>query len=80
MEQGNTMGTTEAGTTATGVAGGVVAGVDVSKWQGAVDFGKVKAAGMTYVFVKATEGITGVDPDYARNVAAARAAGLVVES
>jgi lysozyme len=80
MEQGNTMGTTEAGTTATGAAGGVVAGVDVSKWQGAVDFGKVKAAGMTYVFVKATEGITGVDPDYARNVAAARAAGLVVGS
>lgn len=75
MEQGNTMSTTEAG-----AASGEVAGVDVSKWQGTIDFGKIKAAGMTYVFVKATEGITGVDPDYARNVAAARAAGLVVGS
>jgi lysozyme len=54
MEQGNTMGTTEAG-----AASGEVAGVDVSKWQGAVDFGKIKAAGMTYVFVKATGLVVG---------------------
>lgn len=66
--------------TTTEAAGGEVRGVDVSKYQGTVDFGKLKAAGMAYVFVKATEGITGVDPDYARNVAAARAAGLVVGS
>lgn len=61
-------------------AAGEVQGVDVSKYQGTIDFTKIKAAGMTYVFVKATEGITGVDPDYARNVTAARAAGLVVGS
>jgi lysozyme len=67
------MATTEA-------AGGQVQGVDVSKYQGTIDFTKIKAAGNTYVFVKATEGITGVDPDYARNMAAARAAGLVVGS
>ena len=67
------MATTEA-------AGSEVRGVDVSKYQGTIDFAKIKAAGTTYVFVKATEGITGVDPDYARNVAAARAAGLVVGS
>lgn len=58
-------------------AGGEVQGVDVSKYQGTIDFAKIKAAGTTYVFVKATEGITSVDPDYARNIAAARAAGLV---
>lgn len=73
MEQGDGMATTEA-------AGSEVRGVDVSKYQGTIDFTKIKAAGTTYVFVKATEGITGVDPDYARNVAAARAAGLAVGS
>jgi lysozyme len=62
----------------TDAAGGEVQGIDVSKYQGTIDFAKVSAAGMRYVFVKATEGITGVDPDYAHNVAAARAAGLVV--
>lgn len=54
-----------------------VQGVDVSKYQGMIDFAKIKAAGMSYVFVKATQGITGVDPDYVHNIAAARAAGLV---
>ena len=59
---------------------GEVQGVDVSKYQGTIDFAKIKAAGNTYVFVKATEGITSVDPDYAHNITAARAAGLVVGS
>lgn len=57
-----------------------IAGVDLSKWQGDVDFAKIRASGTTYVFVKATQGATGVDPDYARNIAAARAAGLVAGS
>lgn len=57
-----------------------VVGVDLSKWQGAVDFGRIRAAGKTYVFVKLTEGDDDVDPDYARNVAGARAAGLYAGS
>ena len=31
-------------------------GIDVSHWQGAIDWAKVKAAGKTFVFAKATEG------------------------
>lgn len=57
-----------------------VAGVDLSKWQGAVDFAKIRAAGNTYVFVKVSQGATGADPDYARNIAGARAAGLYAGS
>lgn len=56
------------------------AGVDLSKWQGAVDFAKIKAAGNRYVFVKVSQGALGADPDYRRNIAGARAAGLYVGS
>ena len=59
---------------------GEVAGVDLSKWQGAVDFKKIKAAGKAYVFVKVSQGADDVDPDYARNLAGARGAGLYVGS
>lgn len=51
-------------------------GVDLSNHQGQVDFQQIKQAGMTFVFIKATQGETFVDPDYAQNMAAARAAGL----
>ena len=57
-----------------------VAGVDLSKWQGEVDFAKIRQAGKTYVFVKVSQGTNGVDPDYARNIAGARAAELLVGS
>lgn len=57
-----------------------VGGVDLSKWQGAVDFTKIKAAGKAYVFIKATQGNARVDPDYARNMQGARAAGLAAGS
>ena len=56
-----------------------VSGVDVSKWQGSdIDYAAVKADGNAYVFVKATEGNTEVDPDFAENFAKAKAAGLLV--
>jgi GH25 family lysozyme M1 (1,4-beta-N-acetylmuramidase) len=31
-------------------------GVDVSHWQGPINFARVKAAGFTFVVIKATEG------------------------
>ena len=55
-----------------------VIGIDVSKYQGAIDFDKVKAANIDYVFIRATEGITYQDIDFAANIESARAAGLVV--
>lgn len=59
----------------------VVDGVDLSNWQGGeVNFVQIKQAGKLFVFVKASEGATVVDPDHARNVQQARAAGLAVGS
>jgi len=52
-------------------------GIDVSHWQGTIDFAKVKAAGKTFVIAKATDGNTWTDPSYARNRGAALAAGLL---
>ncbi|MEL7093140.1 MAG: GH25 family lysozyme [Pseudomonadota bacterium] len=60
-----------------GASGMAVQGIDVSKYQGKIDFGAVKAADKSFVFVKATEGDTGVDPSFASNIAASRAAGLM---
>jgi lysozyme len=51
-------------------------GIDVSTWQGTVDYAKVKAAGKSFVIAKATEGIGYADPRYATNRSAARSAGL----
>ncbi len=62
------------------IASSAIIGVDLSKWQGTVDFAKLRAAGNRYVFVKVGQGATGVDPDYARNIGGARAAGLYAGS
>lgn len=43
-----------------------------------IDFAAVKASGVDTVFIKATEGTTYVNPDYAADRDAARAAGLAV--
>lgn len=51
-------------------------GIDVSNWQGTIDFAKVKAAGKSFVFAKASEGSTWTDASYARNKSNAMAAGL----
>lgn len=45
----------------------VVPGVDVSNWQGQIDFDAVKGAGIKFVIAKATEGIGYTDPTYNRN-------------
>jgi len=41
-------------------------GIDISHWQGAVDFGQVAAAGKHFVVAKATEGIGFTDSKWAR--------------
>ena len=53
-------------------------GIDVSHWQGAVDWRAVAGAGYRFAFVKATEGRSRVDPAFARNRREATAAGLAV--
>jgi lysozyme len=53
-----------------------IKGIDISKYQGTVDFQKVKAAGISYIFIRATEGNTYQDPNFESNFSSSRAAGL----
>lgn len=53
-------------------------GIDVSQWQGYIDFEAVARAGTELVYIKASEGIDFVDPFFHRNYANARNAGLPV--
>ncbi|MEW4368508.1 glycoside hydrolase family 25 protein [Paenibacillus kandeliae] len=53
-------------------------GIDVSHWQGSINWSKVKASGKQYVFIKATEGSSYRDNQFITNVKGARAAGLLV--
>jgi Lyzozyme M1 (1,4-beta-N-acetylmuramidase) len=49
-------------------------GIDVSKWQGTIDWNAVKAAGTKFAFIKATEGGDHIDDRFRENwVNAARA-------
>jgi lysozyme len=50
----------------------------VSHYQGTIEWSAVAAKGYRFVYVKATEGRSHVDPAFARNARGARAAGLVV--
>jgi lysozyme len=54
-----------------------VQGIDVSHYQGVVDWQQVAQAGMAFAFTKATEGITFVDPQFAANWSGIQTAGLV---
>jgi len=51
-------------------------GVDVSKWQGEIDWKALKAAGVQFAFIKATEGGDHVDERFASNWNGARVAGI----
>ena len=59
-------------------AGATLPGIDVSHWQGDVDWTKVAEDGIRFVFLKATDGTHYVDPTFAANRAGARANGLSV--
>ncbi|MFT8872947.1 MAG: glycoside hydrolase family 25 protein [Sporolactobacillus sp.] len=51
-------------------------GVDISHYQGSIDFTGIRQAGVGFVIAKATEGTTYVDPTFAGDIAVANAAGL----
>jgi len=53
-------------------------GIDVSNWQGTIDWARVARAGKTFAFLKASEDISYVDPFYAANRAQANANGLKI--
>lgn len=54
-----------------------VQGIDVSHYQGVVDWKQVAQAGMAFAFAKATDGITYVDPQFSTNWAGMQSAGLL---
>lgn len=56
--------------------GAVYEGIDVSKWQGEIDFAEVASSGIEVVYIRAGAGSDYEDPYFERNYAAARAAGL----
>jgi lysozyme len=58
------------------VGGYQVRGIDVSHHQLVIDWSRVKTAGLSFAYVKATEGADDVDEDFAANWAGAASAGL----
>ena len=55
-----------------------IEGIDVSHWQGTIDWVKVAGAGKKFAFIKATESTDFLDNVYATNRAKAKANGLKV--
>jgi GH25 family lysozyme M1 (1,4-beta-N-acetylmuramidase) len=53
-------------------------GIDVSHWQGTIDWAKVRAAGKKFAFIKASEHTSFVDDKYQTNRTKAKAAGVLV--
>lgn len=61
---------------AVGVESAIAVGIDVSKYQGTIDWNAVAAQGITFAFIKAGSAKGGVDPYFDYNMKAAAAAGL----
>lgn len=55
-----------------------IKGIDVSKWNGNVDFNKVKKAGYDFVIIRAGYGKQNIDPKFKQNIQKAKAAGLKI--
>jgi lysozyme len=53
-----------------------VQGIDVSNWQGNIDWDRVRAAGTKFAFIKATEGGDFLDPQFRRNWQEAKRVGI----
>lgn len=53
-------------------------GIDISKWNGGIDFTKVKKAGIDFVIIRAGFGVNGIDRLFKANYNAAREAGLKI--
>lgn len=53
-------------------------GIDVSNWQGTIDFKKVKSSGIQIVYTKVSEGTDYIDPFFKANYAGAKAQGVKI--
>ncbi|KAI0367680.1 glycoside hydrolase family 25 protein [Pilatotrama ljubarskyi] len=52
-------------------------GIDISSYQGTVNFNTVKANGISFVYIKATEGTTYIDSTFSSHYEGATNAGLI---
>jgi GH25 family lysozyme M1 (1,4-beta-N-acetylmuramidase) len=59
-------------------ANALVQGIDVSHWQGSINWTSVKNAGIQFAFCKVSDGYGDYDPTYATNLSGAIAAGIPV--
>lgn len=57
-------------------SGAIARGIDVSKYNGTVNWGQVAAAGIKFAFIKAGSTNSGIDPQFAANITGAQAAGI----
>ena len=57
--------------------GATTMGVDVSYYQGTIDWAKAKAAGVKYAFVRVSDGNTFKDPKFVQNWTNTKAAGVI---
>jgi GH25 family lysozyme M1 (1,4-beta-N-acetylmuramidase)/surface antigen len=55
-----------------------VEGIDVSHWQGNIDWSSVYNSGKKFAFAKATEGVGFTDPNFDKNMNEAHAAGMLI--
>lgn len=53
-------------------------GIDVSRWQGNINFSLVNNSGISVVYIKSSEGRTYIDPYFEKNYSEAKANGLKV--
>jgi GH25 family lysozyme M1 (1,4-beta-N-acetylmuramidase) len=60
------------------VAGPFIPGIDVSNFQGSINWTSVKNAGIKFVFCKATEGVDFVDARFTQNIVNANTAGVPI--
>ena len=58
-------------------AGPTVSGIDVSHWEGAINWDTVAASGVAFSFMKATQGTTYVDDTFATNWSETRRTGVM---
>ncbi|MGC4945161.1 GH25 family lysozyme [Streptomyces sp. DT224] len=52
-------------------------GIDVSSWQGGINWNSVRGAGIEFAWMKATEGLTYKDPTFSANYLGAYNAGVI---
>jgi lysozyme len=58
----------------------MINGCDTSHWEGEINWANMLSKGFRFNYSKATEGLYYTDPDYKKDIQAAKAAGLLVGS